>query len=305
MFFPSVFASLLAASSVLAAPTTTPSADYTRATWDKENLEGYYGFKQRYRSLDCDSQKGSTFYTECCSPLGANESLASRPAYCTPTTCTTTSASTSSTATPTSVAALVASATASSDEDESGDQTGNEENNDENDEDLPWCDELEDDSDYEHVQPTYSSSSSTPASTSTPDPTTSSTPAPAPTTSSSSAPATTTQDSQAGADVQKGGFATFFYQGGNAGACGERHGDDELIGAIDHERYGDNFGVVSSECGRRVRITNPQNGKTVDITIKDVCPTCTNRNSIDLSYGAFTSIAAESDGYIPIEWYYL
>lgn len=38
----------------------------------------------RFKSLDCASQTGTPFYTECCYPLNADEDLASRPAHCTP-----------------------------------------------------------------------------------------------------------------------------------------------------------------------------------------------------------------------------
>ena len=56
-------------------------------------------------------------------------------------------------------------------------------------------------------------------------------------------------------------------QGGNAGACGTVHSDNDLIAAIDQDRYGYDFGVQSSECGRQVHIKNPANGNTVTVTI--------------------------------------
>ncbi|KXN86882.1 hypothetical protein AN958_09477 [Leucoagaricus sp. SymC.cos] len=99
---------------------------------------------------------------------------------------------------------------------------------------------------------------------------------------------------------QSGGFATFFYQNGNAGACGQVHGDSDFIAAIDADRYGDT-GRHSSLCGKRVQIINTKNNKSVTVTIADACPTCKNSNSIDLSVGAFTKIATEEEGEVPSE----
>jgi len=101
-----------------------------------------------------------------------------------------------------------------------------------------------------------------------------------------------------------GGIATFFYQKGNAGACGEVHSDSDLIAAIDQERYGDS-GTVSSLCGKQVEIINLQNGKSVVVAIKDSCPTCRDWNSIDLSVGAFTQLAELGIGEIDIKWRFL
>ncbi|KAF9052892.1 RlpA-like double-psi beta-barrel-protein domain-containing protein-containing protein [Panaeolus papilionaceus] len=101
--------------------------------------------------------------------------------------------------------------------------------------------------------------------------------------------------------LNTGGFATFFYQNGNAGACGNFHSDNDMIAAIDAARYGD-LGKKSSLCGKKVTLTNTKNGKSVTVTIADACPTCKNSNSIDLSVGAFKAIAPLSDGLVPITW---
>jgi rare lipoprotein A (peptidoglycan hydrolase) len=66
---------------------------------------------------------------------------------------------------------------------------------------------------------------------------------------------------------------------------------------MDSRRYG------SGElCGKSVRITNTDNGKTVTALVADMCPTCVNGNSIDLSRAAFRSIADEATGIVPISW---
>jgi expansin (peptidoglycan-binding protein) len=55
-------------------------------------------------------------------------------------------------------------------------------------------------------------------------------------------------------------------------------------------------------CGKKVFITNTQNGKSVTVTVADECPTCNNANSIDLSHGAFGMIADYYQGEVPIKW---
>jgi len=92
--------------------------------------------------------------------------------------------------------------------------------------------------------------------------------------------------------------ATYFYQNGNAGACGTVHSDYDYICAIDSARYG-NSGSTSSLCGQQVKITNTDNGNTVTVTIADDCPTCDNANSIDLSVGAFEALGSLSEGLLP------
>ncbi|KAF9464753.1 RlpA-like double-psi beta-barrel-protein domain-containing protein-containing protein [Collybia nuda] len=98
--------------------------------------------------------------------------------------------------------------------------------------------------------------------------------------------------------------ATFFYQNGVAGACGTVHGDGDMIAAIDGNRYG-NLGAKSSLCGKRVKVTNPANKKSVVVTIADACPTCKNGNSIDLSEGAFKQIATLDQGMVGITWTFI
>ncbi|VDC05954.1 unnamed protein product [Peniophora sp. CBMAI 1063] len=97
-----------------------------------------------------------------------------------------------------------------------------------------------------------------------------------------------------------GGEATFYFQGGVAGACGQVNPDSALIVAEQAQRF------KQSDCGRRVQVTNTQNGRTVVATVADECPGCQgNANSLDLSQGAFDQIADESQGIVPITWEYL
>ena len=92
--------------------------------------------------------------------------------------------------------------------------------------------------------------------------------------------------------------ATYFWQKGNPGACGKVNPDTALIAAMDSALYG-NSGNASPLCGKQVKITNTNNGKTVTVVVADDCPTCTNAQSIDLSHSAFLEIAAEADGMVP------
>jgi len=155
----------------------------------------------------------------------------------------------------------------------------------------------------------HSTTTESPSDTYTPTTTTTSTPPanPSPTTTPSSTitspdqyhpkatPTTTTTTTAAGGgggggNWNTGGVATFFYQNGVAGACGQVHSDSDLIAAIDQQRYGD-ASQKSSLCGKQVHIVNTENGNSVVVTIADDCPSCENGNSIDLSTGAFDKLA--------------
>lgn len=126
-------------------------------------------------------------------------------------------------------------------------------------------------------------------------------PAPSSTWSPEAAPEPTTQAAPAPSnDEHTGGFATYFFQGGNAGACGQVHSDSDYGVAIDHEIWGSDFSQGSEYCGRSVRVS--RGDKSVVAQVWDVCPTCANGNSLDLSQGAFNAIASESEGMVPITW---
>lgn len=117
---------------------------------------------------------------------------------------------------------------------------------------------------------------------------------------------TSTSTTAAPETIYTGGFATFFVQGGNRGTCGDIHAESDLIAALDYS-----FDPVLSDpsnrkyCGRSVRITNPNNGHSVDVIIADVCPTCINANSLDLSLGAFDALGSRDEGMIAIVWKFI
>ncbi|KZV72802.1 hypothetical protein PENSPDRAFT_750619 [Peniophora sp. CONT] len=118
--------------------------------------------------------------------------------------------------------------------------------------------------------------------------------------SSFAAPADENVRRQAIGQPITGGSATFYFQNGIPGACGGVNPDNAAIVAEQALRY------KASDCGRKVRITNIQNGKTVDAVVADRCATCQgNANSLDLSVFAFNQIATEAQGIVPITWEYL
>jgi len=227
------------------------------------NLEPYMTYHTRYIEIGCAGKQDSQFFTDCCSPMLASENLdEARLPYCRPNATETASYSASSTAAPVHQSASA---------------------------------------DYEaqsaYAKAITSESAAEASSTWTPEATTS--------TWSAKAEATTKKasSSSSGGYSKTGGFATYFYQNGNAGACGQYHSDSDYGIAIDSNGYwGQDFSQGSDLCGKVINIKNVNNGKTVTATVWDVCPTCNNGNSLDLSVGAFNAIASESEGMVPISW---
>lgn len=279
---------------------------------DAELLQPYADYNNRYVALGCQDKHNSTFYDQCCHPLLKDEPLSALPGQCTP----------SPSATSSAAASGETLAPGDDDDDDCDDESSSV---------APHSSTVAVTSAIPTSAHTHSAApttsvvpTSSPVPTTTKVPTTSEVPTtsvvpttsakptsvkptttPAPSTTSTKAAApTTTAPSNVGSSVNTGGFATFFYQGGNPGACGEYHSDSDLIVAIDEARYG-NPGQKSSLCGKKVKITNTKNNKSVTATIADDCPTCRNSNSIDLSYGTFAAIAAESEGMVPISWSFI
>lgn len=301
--FATLVLSLIATSAVSAL--VVPRATAPKG-WDTAALESYDTYHCRYLSIQCQNQHNTQFFSDCCHPLAANESASALPAECQmpsgvtcsngelvsvgssddgcdePSSTSTASAPASSTS-GTSVKSTPASSSSSA---------------------------------AVKSTPVSSSSSTTVKSTPTPTPSSSSVPvnvAPAPTTthtsthtSSTSTVVSTTAPSTGSSDssLNYGGFATYFYQNGNAGACGTVHSDSDFICAMDQTRYG-NSGNASPLCGQQVQITNENNGNTIVVTIADDCPTCANENSIDLSVAAFQALDNLSVGDLPIKWKFL
>ena len=73
---------------------------------------------------------------------------------------------------------------------------------------------------------------------------------------------------------------------------------------IETKRYGD-LSQQSSNCGRKITLTNTKNGKTVSVTVADACPTCGNQNDLDLSPAAFNQLASPDVGLLHnVQWHF-
>ncbi|KAL8281146.1 hypothetical protein RQP46_006504 [Phenoliferia psychrophenolica] len=111
-----------------------------------------------------------------------------------------------------------------------------------------------------------------------------------------SPPAVTTKAVAPSSDSQSYyGTATYFYQNGVAGNCGNVNQDSTYLIALDTRMYAN-----GAHCGKTVTIHG--NGKTIQAIVADSCPTCVSAGSIDLSEGAFKAIASLSDGVFPVTW---
>ncbi|RSH94696.1 hypothetical protein EHS25_004501 [Saitozyma podzolica] len=234
------------------------------AGWATGYLEDYNTYHTRYLALDCQDQHNTTFFDDCCHPLLATESLSDRPSYCTPNVTESSSAAAVVAETSAPVAGSTASATTT--------------------------DSASADVATEYAQAAASSSASPAAASSSAAVDNNVAYAPAKASSTSSAAPLPPLPPRP-------------RPGGQAGACGTVHSDSDLVIAIDIAWYG-NTGSESSYCGKSITVQNTQNGKEVTAVVADVCPTCANGNSLDLSVGAFTAIATESEGQVPINWWF-
>lgn len=94
------------------------------------------------------------------------------------------------------------------------------------------------------------------------------------------------------------GVATFFFQHGTAGACGQVHDDNDLIVALYTSVY-DN----GAHCGKQVKLTNTDSGKTAMATVADECPSCKKPGSIDCSQGLANALGITVQlGEVPIKY---
>ncbi|KAJ3806032.1 RlpA-like double-psi beta-barrel-protein domain-containing protein-containing protein [Lentinula lateritia] len=144
---------------------------------------------------------------------------------------------------------------------------------------------------------TDASSSVTDDTSATVDPATATTTEVAATSTDIAAAATTTTSTTSSSGTTyTGGYATYFYQEGVAGACGTVHSDSDLIVAVDEDMYS------SDLCGKTVVITNVASGATVTATVADECPGCATSTSLDLSVAAFEALSDLSVGTFAITW---
>ncbi|EGN94576.1 hypothetical protein SERLA73DRAFT_62180 [Serpula lacrymans var. lacrymans S7.3] len=88
------------------------------------------------------------------------------------------------------------------------------------------------------------------------------------------------------------GDATYYETG--LGACGTVSKDTDHIVALSTSEYD-----KGAHCWKHLTVT--YQGKSVDVTVVDECPGC-GEYGIDLSPSAFSALAPESAGRIPVEW---
>ncbi|CDZ97161.1 RlpA-like double-psi beta-barrel domain [Phaffia rhodozyma] len=268
MFALASIATILLAAVGQAAPIPIRRAEVApRATapagWATGYLESYDVYHARYDSFSCKTQHGTTFFDECCHPLLATESVSSLSSICV-------AASSSSTS------AVAATSSAA----------------------------VEDDDECDAVATTATATSTVAATTTAivqaaAVTTTASTTSNVVSSTVSSAAASATTSAAAST---YSGHATYFYQEGNAGACGNYNSDDSHVVALPYALYGNDGGSPSDYCGKTITITRKSNGAQTTATVADLCPTCTTTYSIDLSVGAFTSIASEEEGQVDVTY---
>jgi len=288
---------LTAASSVsaLVLPRTPVPVPDQPAGWATTYLEPYAEYHTRYLAIGCQNQHGTEFFDDCCHPLLATETLEeARPEKCIPTT---EDLSAASTAEPTT------------DDDseveynsgETGDSSPPAANS------LKAAGPPSDGGDQGEPQDGGDSGGKKGKSGKSSGG--------APPSDGGDAPPSDGGDggnpnNGGGNPVGDivgditGGFATFYEQGSQAGACGDFHTDDELVAALDFRRYG-NVDAKSDTCGKRIHLTNTDNGKSVEVLVVDACPTCVNENCIDLSPAAFNQISDPVTGMVPIAWSFI
>ncbi|KAF8520733.1 RlpA-like double-psi beta-barrel-protein domain-containing protein-containing protein [Hysterangium stoloniferum] len=93
------------------------------------------------------------------------------------------------------------------------------------------------------------------------------------------------------------GTASFYFQGGVAGACGQVHSDSDHIVALQTSTFAN-----GAHCGASITITDTSNGVTATGIVADQCPGCNGPGSIDLSQGLFEVFAPDSAGVFPVTW---
>ncbi|KAJ3968641.1 RlpA-like double-psi beta-barrel-protein domain-containing protein-containing protein [Lentinula raphanica] len=92
------------------------------------------------------------------------------------------------------------------------------------------------------------------------------------------------------------GAATYYDQGGVAGACGTVHTDQDFIVAVQSAMFSQDL------CGKTVVITNDASGAQTTATVADECPGCSTSTSLDLSVAAFEALSDLSVGTFAITW---
>ena len=113
--------------------------------------------------------------------------------------------------------------------------------------------------------------------------------------------ASQTSSSSGGSSSGKySGDGTYYDVG--LGSCGQTDSNSQFVAALNapQMKNGDNPNN-NPQCGKKIKVTNPANGKSVTVKIVDTCPPCAS-GDVDLSPSAFAAIADMDLGRIPIKW---
>jgi len=264
--------------------------------WVSGQMEPHDAYHTRYIAAGCQAKHNTQFFDDCCHPMKKGETLEKdRKPYCCP-------------GSPSSTPAVVDFSSPAPSPTSVPDDGDNNNDDDDNNEDGD-CDE----------DPSSPAPVPTPSKTpeSTPDFSPSSDPSPSPSPSPSSTPSpaepssvepsptpseTPVNNPSSGSEVHTGGQATWFDQGGIAGACGTVNSDDAFIVALDPTVWGD-INTRSGHCDQQISIS--WNGKTIQVTAADECMGC-GPNSLDLSHAAFEAFASRDVGVLQgITWEFI
>jgi hypothetical protein len=294
-----------------AASVVNGAAVFARKTpppgWIAPILEPYNDYNTRYLAIGCQNKHNTRFFDDCCHPMKKGETLEkNRKAYCRP------GANPASSSIPPAITLVAKPSSSPAPKPTSVPDEGDDCEDDEDDEDDDDDEDCEDEPVSSPAVPSYTTTpapipSETPKPTPTPSPSpakpspvepSSEEPKPSPAKSSSEEPKPSPTSSSS--ETHTGGYATWYTQNGNAGACGDKHSDSDFIAALDYRTYG-NTSAKSKYCGQKIRVS--WQGKSVDVIVADACPTCQNGASVDLSTAAFKSLADVNVGQLEnISW---
>ncbi|TLD33510.1 hypothetical protein PspLS_00715 [Pyricularia sp. CBS 133598] len=100
------------------------------------------------------------------------------------------------------------------------------------------------------------------------------------------------------------GELTYYNPG--LGACGQDHGDGDMVVAVAHELFDEVGGGDANPnnnrlCGRKIRVSADGGRDSIEVTVVDRCEGC-KPTDLDLSPSAFRRLADESRGRVKGEW---
>ncbi|KAJ7757619.1 RlpA-like double-psi beta-barrel-protein domain-containing protein-containing protein [Mycena metata] len=91
--------------------------------------------------------------------------------------------------------------------------------------------------------------------------------------------------------------ATYYQPDGGFGACGNHLQNTDAVVAL-----GVNNWAAGAHCGRNILVQ--YQGRSITLSVQDLCPGCQGDNGIDLTEGAMAAIDPNyvNDGHINVVW---